>query len=136
MTVPNDVVERFALAAESNPKLEVDLPAISRALTDYSEVPDLERHALDCAEWLASQKGRRCAAPTLRRWLRDKQNGGSAYRGNDERLTQWINWCKLRLPDADPQTIERELRAHYEAGKGPMMVDELAKRVDEIRRRV
>ena len=126
------VAQRFAQAQESNPKLVVDLPAINRALIDYADLPDLEGHAIDCAEWLASQTRKRAAAPTLRRWLRDKRDlgkgAGTPYRGDDQRLGDWIGWCKRRLPTADPKAIEAIVRAEYEAGRGCISIPDVAKK--------
>jgi hypothetical protein len=68
------VIERFRLAAKQRPDgspLLVDVPALIRALEDYSHVPDLKREALSCAEWLLGPRGRKRkdAARVLRSWL-------------------------------------------------------------------
>lgn len=69
-----EVIERFRLVARNRPPtkpLKVDVPALMRGLNDRSHLPELARHAKNCAEWLGSPKGlaRKDAAGTLRNWL-------------------------------------------------------------------
>jgi hypothetical protein len=72
-----EAVERFKLVAGRRPPkkpLRVDVPALLRAFEDFSHLPDLFRHSIDCAEWLGSGNGlaRKDAARTLRRWLQNQ----------------------------------------------------------------
>jgi len=115
----DQVRERFELARESNPKLILDWPAIWRALDDYADVPDAERHAIDCAEWLGAKKVKRAAAPTLRRWLRDKQAKPVATR-----LSDYIDWMARRFPNVDRPRLAAIIEK-----EGPLSAREVAKRL-------
>ena len=114
------VRERFELARKSNPRLVVDYPAIWRALDDYADVVDVERHAIDCAEWLGAQRKRRFAAPTLRRWLRDKPT--------HNRLTDYIDWMYRRFPDVERSVLEGIINR-----EGPLLAHEVAERLERVR---
>ena len=114
------ILTRFAVAKQANPRLIVDTAAIQRALDDYADVPGLEAHAIDCAEWLGAQSRRRFAAPTLRRWLRDKR----VVTASDQHFESYIDFMCRRFPNVDRARLVTIIKR-----EGPMQAKQLSERL-------